>query len=289
MLAGVKEAWLPLRSQWLDERVLLAFDDRTLQGVGLRKGGIGTPGWQSMLPAQALHNGMPEIVDVLGDFVGDLLLSQGLMGQPLRVALPPQAAHWRVISWPFDEWPDDPIEALLTIAPDLGLPFDLDRAAVDLQPLPGRPLRSLLVAAPVQLVEAWIEAMALAGLPLERLVPAQVCIREALLPRLRGLDPRDAVVLLHPEATGCSLQLWRQTVPVYDAQLPLNGPELAAAVETRLAYVQSREPDFRPQQLWISKPLPQQEALADATGLSLELLDSAPYDSLVLQGLAQLP
>ena len=288
MLAGVKEAWLPLRAQWLGERVLLAFEDTSLQGVGLRKGAISTPCWQSMLPAQALQNGMPEIVDVLGDFVGDLLLSQGLMGLPLRLALPPQASHWRVITWPFDDWPEDPLDALRTIAPDLGLPFDWAQAAIDLQPLPGRPLRSLLVAAPSTLVEAWIEAMALAGLPLERLVPAQVCLREALLPRLQGVDPRDGVVVLQPDGTGCRLQLWQQTVPLYDSQLPLEAPDLAEAVAGRLAYYQSQDATFQPRQLWLSQPLPQQESIADAIGLPVELLESAPYDSLVLQGLAQL-
>ena len=33
VLAGVREAWQPLRSQWLGERVLLAVDDRALQAV----------------------------------------------------------------------------------------------------------------------------------------------------------------------------------------------------------------------------------------------------------------
>lgn len=287
VLAGVREAWKPLRSQWLAERVLLAVEDRALQGVGVRRGAISTPGWDSMLPAQALVDGLPTLVDTLGDFLGDLLLSQGLMGQPVRLALPPQSCHWRVVVWPLQEWPDDPLEALRTIDPELGLPFALADAAIDLQPMPGQPLRSLLVAAPRALVEAWIAVFAIAGCPLERLLPAQVCLRQALLPALEAIAPETGVLLLHPTARTCTGVLWRQGMPVYERHLPPDGPELAASLQRCLAYYQRRDPGFGLGRVWLTQPLPQQEELAAALGLPLELLDSAPYASPVLQGLAQ--
>ncbi|MEB3173203.1 MAG: hypothetical protein VKL97_05000 [Cyanobacteriota bacterium] len=278
-----------MRSQLLGEAVLLAFDDRLVHGLALRRGAIATPPWQSMLPAQALAHGMPELVDVLGDFLGDLLLSQGLIGHAMRVALPPEAAHWRVISWPFDDWPDDPIEALRTIDPDLRLPFALADAAIDLQPLPGQPLRSLLVAAPQALVEAWTNVFEIAGTPLQRLLPAQVCVRQALLPRFAAADPRDGVLLLQPTGAACSASLWRQGVPLYQRLFEADDPQLAAKLGQIVAYYGSCDAAFSLRRLWLTAELPQQHELEASLGLTLEPLDCAPYDSLVMQGLAQVP
>ena len=288
VLAAVKEAWQPLRSQWLGERVLLAFEDRSLRGVSLRQGAIHTQPWESMLPAQTLERGMPDQVDVLGDFVGDLLLSMGLSQQPLRIALPAQAAHWRVITWPLEDWPDDPIEALRTIDPELGLPFALADAVIDVQPLPGKPLQALLVAAPRALVEAWISVLNIAGLTLERLVPAQACLRAALLPALHGLSPGSGVLLLQPEPDQtCLVQLWQQGVPRYERRLLSLDPALAEQLQTLVAFYASREPGVVLQQLWLTAPLPQQERLAAALALPLEMVDSPVYGSPVLQGLAE--
>jgi len=287
VFAGVREAWKPLRSQWLGERVLLAVDDRALQAVALRRGAISIPSWESMLPAQALVDGMPTLVDTLGDFLGDLLLSQGLMGQAVRLALPPQACHWRVVVWPLQEWPDDPLEALRTIDPDLGLPFALADAAIDLLPLPGEPLRSLLVAAPRELVEAWLAVFAITGSLLERLLPAQVCLRQALLPALEATPAQGGVLVLHPSSAGCMALLWRQGLPLYERLLALDAAQLPHELERCVSFYRSRDPEFRLSQLWLTAPLPAQDQLAATLGLPLELLDSTPYASPVLQGLAQ--
>lgn len=287
MLATVREAWQPLRSQWLGEAVLLSFEDRVMRGMALRQGAISRPLWESMLPAQALENGMPELVDELGDFVGDLLLTEKLMGQAVRVALPAQAAQWRVITWPLADWPDDPIDALRTIDPDLGLPFALADAAIDLQPLPGRPLRSLLVAAPRALVEAWSAVFEIAGAPLERLLPAQVCLRQALLPKLQAADPRDGILLLHPAGAGCSASLWQQGVPLYGRLFEADDPQLAEKLQQIVAFYRSREAAFNLRQLWLTASLPHHDELAAALQLPLEQLSFAPYDFAVMQGLAQ--
>lgn len=287
MLAAVREAWKPLRSQWLGETVLLNFEERVLRGLGLRQGAISTPAWETVLPAQVLDNGMPELEDELGDFIGDLLLNQRLMGQAVRVALPVQAAHWRLIAWPFSDWPDEPIEALRTIGPDLGLPFALADAAIDLQPLPGRPLRSLLVAAPKALVEAWTRVFEIAGAPLQRLLPAQVCLRQALLPRLQAVDPREGILLLHPAGAGCIASLWQQGVPLYERLFEADDPRLAEQLERIVAFYRSRDGAFNLRQLWLTASLPQQDELAAALRLPLEQLGFAPYDSAVMQGLAQ--
>ena len=289
MLAGLQDTWRPLRAQLWQQRVLLAFSEHGLHGVVLQRGLPLGESWQVQIPPQALLAGRPVLVEVLGDFVGDLLLDRGLISLPVSVALPAAAAHWRVVEWPLSEWPDDPIEALRTIQPDLGLPFGWPQISLDAQPLPGQPLRSLLVAAERSLVEAWIEVFATAGLSLDRLVPSQVCVRQALLASLEACDPDQGVVLLQPEGTACRLLLWRQGVPLFERVLAPGGAGLIAAVQRCLAFYRQQEPALRFGQLWLSEPLPQANDLAAALDLPLEQLASAPYDSLVLLGLAQAP
>jgi len=287
VLTAVREAWRPLRSQWLGEAVLLSVEDLVVRGLALRRGSISTPAWETLLPGQALVQGMPELVDVLGDFLGDLLLSQGLIGQSVRLALPPQAAHWRVISWPLSDWPDDPIDALRTIDPDLGLPFALSEAAIDLQPLPGQPLRSLLVAAPKALVAAWSEVFAIVGSPLERVLASQVCVRQALLPRLHACEPRSGVLLLDQCGASLTASLWRQGVPLYERLFEAQDPDLGLKLEQVVAFYRSSDPAFCLRELWTSAELPQLQPLAGALGACLEQLESSPYASLVMQGLVQ--
>ncbi|MEB3235532.1 MAG: hypothetical protein VKM98_08895 [Cyanobacteriota bacterium] len=271
----------------MGEAVLLSVEDRVLRGLAVRKGSISVPQWESLLPAQALNNGMPEQIEILGDFLGDLVLNQGLMGQALRVALPLQAAHWRVITWPLDEWPDDPIEALRTLDPELGLPFALADAAIDLQPLPGRPLRSLLVAAPTVLVEAWSAVAEVAGVRLDRLLPAQVCLRQALLPALQAQDPRDGVLVLHPAGLACMATLWQQGVPLYERQFDADDPRLGEQLQEIVDYYGSHDSRFGLRKLLTTAVVPQQSQLAQTLQVPLEQLDWAPYDSPVMQGLAQ--
>jgi hypothetical protein len=274
VLAEVRELWRPLRSQWLAERVVLSLEEPTLRGLALRRGAISVPVWESLLPAQVLADGLPLRVEELGDFLGDLLLSKGLMAHPVWLALPRPVAHWRVIEWPFDDWPDAPLEALRTVDPELGLPFALADAAIDLQPLsgvprPGQPLRSLLIAAPRQLVEAWIAVFAIAGATLERLVPAQVCLRQALLP---ALEPQQDVLVLQCNGARCAAGLWRQGMPLYERQLDCDDPQLPAHLAAVLDYYGSRDPGFRASQLWLAGSLRDPAALARALGLPLRPL-----------------
>jgi len=281
VLAEVRELWPPLRSQWLAERVVLSIEEPTLRGMALRRGAISVPVWESQLPAQVLADGLPLRVEELGDFLGDLLLSKGLMAQPVWLALPRQAAHWRVIEWPFEDWPDEPLEALRTVDPALGLPFALADAAIDLQPLTGQPLRSLLIAAPRQLVEAWIAVFAIAGTTLERLVPSQVGLRQALLPALQALEPQQGVLVLQANGARCAASLWRQGMPLYERQLKSDDPRLPAELGAMLDYYGARDRGFKAGQLWLAGNLPDPLALAETLGLPLQQLDGA----VELQGL----
>jgi hypothetical protein len=118
-------------------------------------------------------------------------------------------------------------------------------------------------------------------------LPAQVCLRQALLPALQATPADGGVLLLHPSADGCTALLWRQGLPLYERQLALDASQLPHALEQCVAFYRSRDPGFSLSQLWLTAPLPAQDQLAATLGVPLELLDSAPYASPVLQGLAQ--
>jgi predicted DNA-binding transcriptional regulator YafY len=81
--------------------------------------------------------------------------------------------------------------------------------------------------------------------------------------------------------------LWRQGLPLYERLLALDAAQLPHELERGVSFYRSRDPEFRLSQLWLTAPLPAQDQLAATLGLPLELLDSTPYASPVLQGLAQ--
>ena len=187
--AKLKEGWTDLkmqaaglRTRLLAPRLLLELHDGGLRGWA--RGFRQQQSVELPLPPGICRRGQPREVEALGDLVGDLLLELGMAGARVTAALPLQASQWRLIRWPLDEHPDEPLEALRQLAPDLGLGFPLDQSYLNLQPLAAGPgegqVSSLLVAAPQALVDAWAEVFDIAGLELHRLLPAQICEWRAL-------------------------------------------------------------------------------------------------------------
>jgi hypothetical protein len=109
----------------------------------------------------------------VGDFLGDLLLEYGVLDAQLVVSLPRQASHWRVVDWQAGQEPGDCVDELRALNPDLGWPFPLEQAYLDVHPLPGLPASSLVIAAERSVVDAWVEVFAIAGGTLQHLLPSQ--------------------------------------------------------------------------------------------------------------------
>jgi Tfp pilus assembly PilM family ATPase len=124
-----------------------------------------------------------------------------------------------VILWPFGEQPEDPRQALRQIDPDLRLPFSLAEAYLDLSPLPGQPTRSLLVAAPQAVVQAWIEVFSIAELAVDRLEPAQSCEWRCLQTLSTSADASELKVVLALEAEATRLLLVQRGMPVFERRL----------------------------------------------------------------------
>jgi len=279
----------PIRSQMFPSLVLLVLDDDALQGQVVRRGQPMPVTLDVPLPPLTCRQGMPLEKEPLGDLIGDLLVRDNLLDGYLLVALPPAAVQWRVVAWPFAEMPDDPVEALRQVDPDLRLPFALREATLDLQPLPGRSgdqARMLLAAAPTALVDAWVDVFNLAGAQLERLAPAQACQYLALLPLLADASDDELIVVLDPREGGCRLMVLRAGLPVFERVLPIGDEPLRLELERCLAFLRRRDPQARGLRLLLAAPFQLPAGLEEDLGTTAELIASEPYGSLVLKGLA---
>ena len=289
MLAGIQDRWRPLRAELFPQVVLLDLSDPLLlRGQLLRGERPAGPSWSAPVPAQTCRDGVPIACDALGDFIGDLLLEHSSPDAGLVLALPSDASFWRVIEWPEGEQPEEPLEALLERAPDLGWPQSLADCCLDLQPLQAAPGASLVVGAARQAVEAWIEVIAIAGGSLRHLIPAPACLATALQPRLQAAAAGELLALLLPDGRATQLLVWCDGCPEFQRSLPLDPPALLPELERALRFCRQhlKAADLRLLLADAVELVPLlQEQLPD---LPLELLDPAPYGSLALQGLALL-
>ena len=184
--ALIQDRLRQVRHQFFPQRLRLQIDDQGLSAQVLTKGKAPQPpAVEVPLPVGICHQGIPQNVAALGDFIGDWLLEQGLVAFQVEAVLPVTVGQWRVVSWPFDDHPDDPLQALRQLQIDLGPSLRLEQSCLGWQPLPpgpGSQARALLVAAPKPVVQAWQEVFAVAGVNLQRLIPAQVQQWQALQP-----------------------------------------------------------------------------------------------------------
>jgi hypothetical protein len=279
----------PIRSQMFPSLVLLELNDDALQGQVLRGSQPEPVTLDVPLPPLTCKQGMPLEKEPLGDLIGDLLVRDNLLDKYLIVALPPAGVQWRVVAWPFEELPEDPVDALRQVDPDLRLPFALQEATLDLQPLPpraGEPARMLLAAAPTALVDAWVDVFNLAGAQLERLAPAQACQYLALLPLLAEAEDDELIAVLDPREEGCRLLALRAGLPVFERVLPIGDEPLRLELERCLAFLQRRDPLARRLKLLLAAPFALPPGLEDDLGTTAERIVCEPYGSLVLKGLA---
>lgn len=272
MLEDWQERLQALRARLLPTSVVLAIEDHGLRGQVIAR----DQAWAAALPYGLCQQGQPTNSTALADFLGDLLLDHGLISPRVRASLPPLATHCRVIEWPLGEWPDEAVAAIRLLDPDLGLPFPLEESYLDLQPLPGTPVRSLLVAAPKQLVRDWISVFDGAGAQLDRLQPTQMVEWQALRTLLTPADRGVLQVLLALEPTMSRLLLVADGLPCFERQLPAVGQpfqpatviSLVAAVQRCIQFWRQRQglSQASPERWWLHGPLADQEGLEALLG-----------------------
>ncbi|MCP9775407.1 PilN domain-containing protein [Cyanobium sp. WAJ14-Wanaka] len=216
----LQERWQELQGQLFPRRLRLEITDGGLRGVLLGQQGRGPRlVFEVPLPGGICLAGQPQQIPALGDFIGDLLLEQGLVNAKVAAVLPAEACHWRVVSWPFDQPPDDPLAAIRQLEPELQLVGSLDDWALTYLPLknpPPQAAQTLLAAAPRSLVQAWQEVFGLAGISLQQLIPAQLQDWHALACNEKG---ESWFLSLGPQAS----RLWLTMDGEPQADWPLPG------------------------------------------------------------------
>jgi Tfp pilus assembly PilM family ATPase len=282
----LEERLRPIGAQVFPRQLLLELQDDNLLGQVLKGEKLEPVSIDLPLPPLTCREGQPLEKEPLGDLIGDLLVRDGLLDAYVLASLPDGAVEWRVIDWPMDDVPDDPIEAIRTIDPPLNLSFPLSEATIDLKPLAGPGSRMLLAVSPRQVVDDWIDVFSLAGAQLERLSPAQSCRLAAVSSLLEGAPEEELTLLIHPLPVGARLVLLRRAEPVFNWSLPEGDDELVREVRRCVDFYRRQDPAVGPLRLLMSTSLSCQDRLQDALGVSAETLTADPYGSLVLQGLA---
>jgi hypothetical protein len=288
VLAGIQAQWRPLRAELFPQVVLLDLSDpQLLIGQAFKGGKPQGPTWSAPVPARTCRAGLPVALDALGDFIGDLLLEHSTPDAGLVVALPWELGHWRVLDWPEGSTLEDPAEELRERRVDLGWPFSLDEAALDVQPLAAAPGRSLVVGISHDALDSWIEVFAIAGGSLRHLIPAQACLHMALQQELASSPPGALVALLQGSSTASDLLVWRDGVPEFQRSLPRDQESLVPALAQALGYCRSQLGGGAIR-LLLDQPFEAAAAIRDQLGLELDVVDRGDYGSLHLAGLGLL-
>ena len=284
----LQDRFRPLKSNLFPQQVLLELHDHQLLGQSYRNHRPGPLSIDAPLPALTCRGGMPLEKEPLGDLIGDLLVRDGLLDAYVMAVLPSEATDLRVIDWSRDERPEDLESALRQLDPPLRLRQPLADCAIDFHPLPGRPNRMLMVAAPRELIDSWIEVFDMAGAQLECLAPAQSCQLRALQPLLRMAPAGQLIAMVDPQSEENRMVLFQAGVPVFERALPLDAADFEAEFLRSVAFYRDQDAQAGELRLlWLSS-LPFREQLETSLGLDGELLDIQPFGSLALKGLTDL-
>ena len=288
VIAGLQNTWRPLRAQLFPKLVMLDLSEQLVIAQSVKQGKPLEPIWSAPIPALTCRDGVPQLKDAVGDFLGDLLLEHGVIDAQLVVSLPRQASHWRVVDWPAGQQPANCVGDLRALNPDLGWPFPLEQAYLDVQPLPGLAASSLVIAAERSVVDAWVEVFAIAVGTLQHLLPSQLCLMWGLRDELAATPAGTLVALLQPLDQQTSLIVWNQGVPEFERLLPGLVVDLITALQQSLDFYRNLKAPQAPVRLLLSAPLEDGASLEQALGLEAELVDRDGFGSLCLQGLASL-
>jgi hypothetical protein len=226
VLSGFQDQLATLKSRLFPRRVYVQLADQALSLMVLAGRQIE---WfeRVPLPEGLCVNGEPRATEALGDFLGDLLVERGYPGARLKAVLPRAAIAWRVIEWPDGAWPDQPELVVRQKQDELDLPWSLQDVDLWLEPLTDAPPRSLLVAAPRAVLEAWIAVCNQAGVALDGIEAEPLCLWRAVKPQLPpcgGLQ-----VLLQLEAERSWLLALDQGQPLGEWCLPPVADEASLA------------------------------------------------------------
>lgn len=286
LLDDLKERLRPFKTRMFPQQVLLELSETALLGQGYSNGRVAPISINVPLPSLTIKEGMPIEVEPLADLIGDLLVRDGLIDAYVMASLPQVAVDWRVIDWGEREVPDDGVAALRELAPELGLPYGLEEAAMDLRPLAGGGRKQLLATTRLEVVENWIKVFHQAGTNLDRLACPQTCRLSALEGLLEELEAGVLVVLLTMKETGQQLMAIRDGVPLFEWPLPGRAEAQVEEVKRCVGFLRREFGEQGQLELLLEGEMEGVEALEEALGVAVRPIEAEPYGSLVMKGLA---
>ncbi|MEB3193740.1 MAG: hypothetical protein VKO19_01280 [Cyanobacteriota bacterium] len=286
LMEDLRERLRPFRTRLFPKQVLFEITDDLLLVQPVVNGQPGKNLINVPLPEFTIKQGKPIQVEALGDLIGDVLLRDGLMEACVMASLPQEAVEWRVIHWASSKVPENGLEALRRENPQLGLPYSLEEAAMDLRPLEGEPGKQLMASARREVVEGWIQVFHQAGTTLDRLACPQACRLAALQGQLEEIRAGSLVVLLSSKAGGDQLMAIRDGAPLFEWPLPNQGSALVEEVRRCVAFLRREFGRGGELRVLLDGELEVRGELEATLGVGAQQLDCSPYGSLVLQGLA---
>lgn len=225
----VRGTLAPLRAWLFPPRVYLQLEDQAVTAMALDGCRIV---WLERvpLPLGLCEKGEPVRVDSLSDLFGDLLVERGFVGARVDAVLPPAASQMRLVQWPGGRWPDDPERTLALHEEQLGFKTPLQFLDLHLIELDRDPPTSLVVGVPSVILNRWIEVFSNAGVSLDSVEAAKLCVCRGLRPILSS---QRLAVVLQLEKLRSSLLILEDGVPVFERRLP--GAEQPAVLSAELA------------------------------------------------------
>ena len=198
-----------------DQRLVCCWEDR---GQWLWRSGLWSP--------DSIRDGQPLQRDAMANLLSDLLLDCDVVGAQLELVLPIQGSHWRLLDGLAPDQLKDFTELLATNT-DLNWPLEAEDSYLAIAPCVDQ---MLLVGCPRSLLQAWIDVVEMADLPLRRIDWLVSSAQRGLM--LEQQAWLGDVAWVFEDGLSYRLVVIRSGVPELDCRIQLNNDK-ALAVELR--------------------------------------------------------
>ena len=224
----MQSIWFGLRRLLQTRRVVAIASDQRLVCCWQERG---LWNWRSGLwPSDSIRDGHPLQRDAIADLLAELLFDCEVFGAQLELVLPILGSHWRVLEGLDSEQPIDVAE-LLAATTDLDWPLEFAESYVAISPCVDQ---SLLVGCPRSLLQAWIDVVEMADLPLRRVDWMVSCAQRGLM--LEHQDWLGDLAWVFTDASSYRLVVIRAGIPELDCRLQFdNDADLVLELRRRVA------------------------------------------------------
>ena len=187
--------------------------------------------WRSGLwPPDSIRDGQPLQRDAMAELLAELLFDCDVVGAQLELVLPLQGLHWRVLEGVAPEQPMDSAELLATTT-ELNWPLELAESYLATTPCVDH---LLLVGCSRSLLQAWIDVVEMADLPLRR-IDWMVSSAQRGLMLEQEIWPGD-LAWVFADASSYRLVVIRAGIPELDCRFRLdNDADLPLELRKRVA------------------------------------------------------